>query len=115
MPIKKDTIAKFARNLTALGCSFKIIEEDGTEHGSLEVVAPKARRPRSDILSRVDYKTALDKIKVGDVVELYVPDGVSYASVQSSVSAYANKLYGAGAITSSANHKTKTLEVLRLQ
>ena len=115
MSIKKDTIAKFARNLTALGCSFKIIEEDGTEHGTLVVQTPKARAPKTDVLSRVDYKSALVKLKVGDVVELAIPDDLPGASVQSSLAACAVKLYGVGSVTSSFNRKTKCLEVLRLQ
>ena len=40
--IKKKTIGIYVRHLTNFGCRFKIIEEDGTEHGDLIVAAEKS-------------------------------------------------------------------------
>lgn len=115
MSLKKETIAKYARTLRALGCSFKIIEDDGTEHGDLSVVSARTKAPRSDVIGQVDYKAALEKLGVGELVELHVPPSLRGASLQSSVSACAYKLYGKGSVTSSFNRKRNTLEVLRLQ
>ena len=111
--LKKATIKKYARHLAALGCTFKVIEDDGTEHGTLVATAPT--KGRADVIGRIDYKTALAKLAVGELIELPIPEGLTGVTVQSTVSACANAMYGAGAITSSVNRKTNRLKVLRLQ
>lgn len=115
MSIKKDTIAKYARHLANFGCKFKIIEDDGTEHGALQVMpTDKPRAPRTNVIGAIDYKTPIDKLRVGDVVELLVPAGIPAASLQSAVSGYCATTYGAGKFTSSFNRRSGALEVMRL-
>ena len=115
MSVKKDTIAKYVRHLANFGCVFKIIEDDGTQHGKLEVVMAKTRAKRRSVLDLIDYKTPLCMVGVGDVVELRVPAELNPASMQSAVSGHCATKYGAGKFTSSYNRKTGLLEVMRLE
>lgn len=114
MSIKKDTVAKYVRFLANLGCVFKVIEEDGTEHGTLRTEVPKKRTPRANVIGAIDYKSPIRKLGVGDVAELPVPDSIAPVSLQSAVSGFCATTFGAGKFTSSYNRSTNMLEVMRL-
>lgn len=114
--IKKDTIAKYARQLALFGCHFKIVEEDGTEHGDLVAVTPKKpKNARTAVLKHYDYKTIIAAMKPGDVEVMVPPAGITLITLQGTVSAHCALAYGAGKFTTSMNRKDNALEVLRLE
>jgi hypothetical protein len=114
--IKKDTIVKHIRILANLGCKFKVIEEDGTEHGELVVAQPKRQNAaRAVVLKRIDYKTIIAGMKPGDVEVMVPPEGIELITLQGTVSAHCSLAYGAGKFTTSMNRKSNSLEVLKLE
>ncbi|CAB5219980.1 hypothetical protein UFOVP232_17 [uncultured Caudovirales phage] len=112
MSIKKHTIATYVRHLHNLGCNFKIIEADGTEHGSLEVA--KVYKPRVRVLGTIDYKSVIDAIAVGDVAEIAC-GALPAISVRSSVTSYATSKYGRGKFTTTIDPDTNVVEIMRLE
>jgi hypothetical protein len=115
--IKKDTIAKHIRILANLGCQFKVIESDGTEHGDLVVVTPKTRSnaPRIDVLEHVDYKTPLLAMKPGDVISIKAPPDMPLESLRSSISGCATYEFGAGSVTTTLDRPVNAVIVLRVE
>ena len=111
---KKETIAKHARILANLGCKFKIIEADGTEHGDL-VLAKAQAAPRVAVLSRVDYKTPLASMDIGDVVSIAAPSDMPVESLRSSMAAFANNKFGIGAITTTIDRPNNAVLALRVE
>jgi hypothetical protein len=113
--IKKDTIVKYARHLTNLGCQFKIIESDGTEHGELIVTTEKSRAPRVEILKHVDYKTPLLAMKPGDVISVKATHDMPLESLRSSIAGFATHAFGAGAVTTTLDRPINAVIVLRVE
>lgn len=113
---KKETIAKHIRILGNLGCKFKVIEEDGTEHGELVAVVPtKPKKPRNPVLKRVDYKAMMADMKPGDVININAPADLPLDSLRSSISGHGCELYGAGAFTTTLDRATHAVLVLRVE
>jgi len=115
MSIKEKTIERFVTQLANLGCKFKVITSEGTEYGDLVVEQPKHSRPHNKVLPHVDYKTIINNLKTGDVVEIDCPEEITINSVQSSISGYSNKVYGIGAIVTARRKGTRVLEILRVE
>jgi hypothetical protein len=113
--IKKKTIATYARHLTNFGCQFKIIEEDGTEHGDLVVAKPKSTVQRTDVLKHVDYKTPMLAMKPGDIICVTAPAGVPLESMRSCISGYATAEFGAGAVKTTLDRPINAVIVLRME
>jgi hypothetical protein len=113
--IKKDTIAKYARHLTNLGCQFKIIESDGTEHGDLIVAIPKSTTQRVDVLKYVDYKTPLMAMKPGDVISINTTPDIPLESLRSSIAGYAATEFGPGVIKTTLDRPVAAVIVLRME
>lgn len=113
--IKKKTIATYVRVLANLGCKFKIIEEDGTEHGDLVVAAPKSDVQRIDVLKHVDYKTPMLAMKPGDVISVKTTPDIPLESLRSSIAGYATKKFGVGVITTTLDRPIDAVIVLRLE
>ncbi len=113
--IKKKTIATYARHLANFGCQFKIIEEDGTEHGDLVVAAPKSAGQRTDVLKHVDYKTPMLAMKPGDVISIKTTPDIPLESLRSSIAGYATKKFGVGVITTTLDRPIDAVIVLRLE
>lgn len=112
--IKKDTIARYARHLANFGCKFKIIEEDGTEHGDL-IVAAEKRAPRVAVLKCVDYKTPMLAMKPGDVISLTAPDDVPLESLRSSIAGFATTEFGVGVVTTTLDRENNAVLILRME
>jgi hypothetical protein len=115
MSIKEKTIERFVTQLINLGCQLKVITPEGTEYGDLVVTLPRKRGPYVRVLPYIDYKTAVDNLKVGDVAELDCPEAITLDSLQSSLSSYGSKLYGMGSIVTARRKGTRILEVLRVE
>ena len=114
--LKKETIAKHIRILGNLGCKFKVIEEDGTEHGELVAVVPtKPKKPRNPVLKRVDYKAMMADMKPGDVINIKAPEDLPLESLRSSISGHGCELYGAGAFATTLDRATHAVLVLRVE
>jgi hypothetical protein len=112
--IKKETIAKYVRILANLGCQFKVIEADGTEHGEL-VVAKKPSKPRISVLAQVDYKTPLLAMQPGDVISLSATADMPLESLRSCVSSFAAHTFGTGAVTTTVDRNDNTVVILRVE
>jgi hypothetical protein len=113
--IKKETIAKHIRILANLGCKFKVIEADGTEHGELVVAADKPHTPRIEVLKHIDYKTPLMAMKPGDVISIKGMPGMPLESLRSSIAGYATHEFGAGAVTTTLDRPINAVIVLRVE
>jgi hypothetical protein len=112
---KKDIIARYARHLANFGCKFKIIEEDGTEHGELVVMPEKPSSPRIQVLKQVDYKTPMAAMKPGDVINLTAPEDMPVESLRSCISGHGTNHYGAGVFTTTVDKAANSVLVLRLE
>jgi hypothetical protein len=114
--IKKDTIAKHVRILANLGCKFKVIEADGTEHGELVVVVNAKRHVnRIEVLKLVDYKTPMKAMQVGDVISIKAPPDIPLESLRSSISGFATYKFGAGSVTTTLDRPINAVIVLRVE
>lgn len=113
--IKKKTIATYVRHLANFGCQFKIIEEDGTEHGDLVVVPPKSAVQRTNVLDLVDYKSPLLAMKPGDVISITAPADVPLESLRSSIAGYATSKFGAGVVKTTLDRPINAVIVLRME
>lgn len=113
--IKKDTIAKYARILTNLGCQYKIIESDGTEHGELVIAQEKPQAPRVSVLKHVDYKTPLLAMKPGDVISIKATPDMPLESLRSSIAGFATHEFGVGAVTTTLDRPINAVIVLRME
>lgn len=113
--LKKETIAKYVRHLTNLGCKFKVIESDGTEHGDLVTVPDKARAPRVEVLKLVDYKTPMLAMKPGDVISLTATQDMPLESLRSSIAGFATYEFGVGAVTTTLDRNNNAVLVLRME
>lgn len=113
--IKKDTITKYVRHLANFGCKFKIIEDDGTEHGDLVVAKAKTTAQRIDVLKHVDYKTPMLAMKPGDVISLSATADMPLESLRSSIAGYATSEFGAGVVTTTLDRANNAVLVLRME
>lgn len=107
-------------NLNLIGAQYKIILSDGTEIGGLKL----AKTPRSNITNHGqkehDYKAVyvdrLNTMKTGDLIELeYEDHGFKPEKARICIVGMANVRFGMKSITTSINHKTKRIEVLRVK
>jgi hypothetical protein len=107
--------------LNASGAKYKVILEDGTEYGDLQVVPPKKKitreRSRTEYGSLTPiYKDTIDKASVGDVIIFSFAEldakGIPRASLRSASLAYASKTWGNGTYTSYST--PEHLEILRV-
>lgn len=115
LPVHLIALERINRQLTNLGCKYKIISHDGVEYGDLEVVAPKppASRAYRRVIDRIDYKAVLDSLAPGEHTVIECPEDLPAAAVQAALAGYASKKYGAGAVMTS--QRGTALEVLRLE
>lgn len=121
--IQKRTLEAAIRNLKVLGAEFIIKDAEGTlhNHGTLvlgETAKPKKTRRRNPELpwgAITQYvKTMLTPMKVGDVVQVGMPNDVDIRSLHSTVSSVAIDLWGIGGATTHRDTKTNCVEVMRL-
>lgn len=114
MSIKRLAIERMARQLETLGCQFKIVMDDGTEFGTLEVSAPKQTREYNRYVNATNYKELLKDIKPGESV--FVPAGTApIDGVQSVCSSFMIQQFGKGTYMTAQNADRNGVEVLRLE
>lgn len=72
MNIQKIAITKALPLLRASGAQFKIIEPDGTEHGTLVVASPVEAKRRANLHPRgtfsTHFKPLVEKVAVGESI-----------------------------------------------
>lgn len=115
LDIQRKQIDKLVALLDAWGCKYKIVLDDGTELGTLEVMPERKKAaPKYPRGSLTDYFLPyISGLRVGDVVS--VPgDNYPLDVLRGSLSAWANHHWGTGAVTTYINRKSNTVEVLRI-
>lgn len=118
LDIQKKTLQKAIDLLDTLGCSYAIIDLDGNHYGTLQVNQPKLSKKAPLRFERGEIRRYLEQylltLKVGEVVA--IPFGkFGGGTVQSSTAAWFHHRFGSGCQTSTMNHKTNCVEVLRLK
>lgn len=103
--------------LKASGAQYKVIFDDGTEYGDLEVVTPKKRIRRTPhgVLTSM-YKDPINTAEVGDVIQFPVADvaaiDIAPETLRSAATAYASMTWGNGSYTSTITDTH--VEILRI-
>ncbi len=118
MNVKQKQVQQAIKALSAAGLRFKVIDEDGTEHGNLPVLVeqPKVQRPkrivRRNVFARSGYIGTLGKMAVGDVESIAPPSGATADEMRGAVSGTCTRLFGRGNYATSINDGH--VEVFRL-
>ena len=73
--VQQVSLKKALTMLTAIGCTFAVIDPDGNKHGTLELAEQKSDRKRlSPAFPRGEvndyFRPFVENMKVGDVVEI---------------------------------------------
>lgn len=104
--VRKNAIKRAVSMLRSAGARFAVLEDDGTQHGDLEIVrtVPSTRR-RYGTFSDY-YKPLIENLMVGD--SAFVPwgefgDEDVRESFRGSISSYMVKLWGKGSFVTHAN------------
>lgn len=118
--VQKQAAHKAIALLKVTGARYKVIFEDGTEYGDLEVVVKKKRTRVMRIphgTMAAGYKSIIDAAQVGDVVSFPFADTdklqVPRKSFRSAASAYASTTWGNGSYTSTCTNDA--FEILRIK
>lgn len=124
-PLKLRAVNEAMLVLRNLGCSYMVLDPQGVmhPHGDLSALMPQQKVQKTTKLARgsviCHYKPLIENLQPGDLVAVpYTSStGVKYPpkTLQSSISSFTNRIWGAGSITASFNHKEKQVEVLRLK
>ena len=118
LDIQKKAIEQFELVLIKAGAKYKIILEDGTQYGDLEVVEKKVIKRRSSLLPFGTlsnyFKPYVANLDVGDVVSIPI-DKFDPETLRGSVASWAVTNLGKGSVTTMVNHKLNQVDVLRLK
>lgn len=114
MSIKTDAAERLARQLETLGCQFKIITEDGTEFGELEVVREKIKREANRYVNETNYRELCKNLKPGESV-LINAGTVPLVGLQSLCATYMCHIFGKGTYMTAQQPDRNGVEVLRLE
>lgn len=112
--VKQQTLTRALNMLNALGAAYAVIEEDGTKHGTLEVVETKKRNTKYKHGELSAYAAAhMVSMEVGDIEE--IPFGkYEGEEVRSAAVSWACYHWGNGTVTTSTNKDKKVVEVFRI-
>jgi hypothetical protein len=118
LDIQKKQVELLLTVLNKAGAQYKIILDDGTEYGELQVQAKKEMKRRSSLLPRGTltnhYIPYVSSMQVGEVTSIPCT-GFDAESLRSSLSSWIHHHWGASAGTTMINRRTGDLEVLRLK
>lgn len=112
MDVKAKAITQAVRLLQAAGAQFKVIADDGTEFGELEVAAQKIRSCRRGHFAATGYLQKLEAMEVGGVEILRPEQPEDLESLRGSVCGKASRLFGRGNYTTVVNDGA--VEILRI-
>jgi hypothetical protein len=113
-----DLINKAVNLLKAANAEYSIIGPDGKVYGEVAFQRKKKKYTndkRYEYGERTEHvRRYVDDLKCGEVVD--VPFGrYEGKAVRGSLNAYLGKLFGAGSVTTSIDHKKKVIQVLRIE
>ena len=113
--IKAKALEQAIKILDALKLSYLIIDENGNKHGSLEAVEQRKRAPsefpRGEVRGYI--LPFIKDMKVGDIAQVNAGKyGVE--RIRANMTSWMIEKYGKGSCTTSANHETNTVEILRI-
>lgn len=111
MDIKNTAITRAIAMLTAAGAQFKVITEDGTEYGTLEV-KPQVKRKKSGVNFKEIYYPVLSPMQVGDTATLIAEEGIPPEGLRSAMCGWASMMWGNGSYIS--ERKNEVIEILRV-
>jgi hypothetical protein len=118
LDIQKKALFSLVAMLQKSGAQFKIILDDGTEYGELEVQVKKICTRKPSLLPRGTLTTFftpyVSALEVGDVSAIPL-SGLDGESLRSSLSSWIHAHWGASGGTTILNKTTNSLEVLRLK
>lgn len=118
LDIQKKQLDNLLNMLNKAGAQYKIILDDGTEYGALEVQVKKEMKRRSPLLPKGTlsnhYVPYVENLQAGEVVAI-PSNGYDIEAIRSSLASWAHAHWGAQASTTMLNRKTNHLEVLRLK
>lgn len=115
MKVQKITLERAILMLNAIKAKYKIIAEDGTEYGDLELAPKKGKRTLRYALGEMSeyYRPMVEDMKPGDV--RVVPAGkFAVEALRGTMTGWIAYKWGAGAAVTSVNRKDNTIEVLRV-
>jgi hypothetical protein len=114
MSIKNIAIERLSRQLETLGCHFKIITEDGTEFGDLEVVREKSKREANRFVNETNYRELCKNLRPGESV--FIPAGTApLDGLQALCATYMGQTFGKGTYMTARQSERNGVEVLRLE
>lgn len=118
LDIQKKAIEQFEQVLVKAGAKYKIILDDGTQYGDLEVAEKKVIKRRSSLLPMGTisnyFKPYVQNLSVGEVVAVPIST-FDPETLRGSLASWAVTNWGKGTTTTMVNHKTNQIEVLRLK
>lgn len=118
LDIQKKALFSLVAMLQKSNAQFKIILDDGTEYGDLQVQPAKSCKRRPSILPRGTlknfYTPYVSELDVGDVVAIPLAN-MDGESVRSSLSSWIHTNWGASGGSTMLNKTNNSLEVLRLK
>lgn len=116
LDIRMVALQRALQYLNSCNAKYKIIAEDGSEYGTLEVVKnqpPKRQLAYPVGMLRNYYGPYIQNMNVGDVV--LVPLGqFDFDRLQGGIGSLSNKLWGNGSVITRRDPVRNAIEVLRV-
>lgn len=106
-------LGNMLKGLKVLGCSFIVIDSEGTRHEYGDAIGKKhkSKNPHGEL--RKYYMPLIQDMNPGDAVE--IPAGeYSIDQIQSGVTSTLSKIWGNGSYITSRDSNKNTIEVLRV-
>jgi hypothetical protein len=112
--VKEQTLVRALNMLKAIGATYAVIEENGTKHGTLEVLEPRRRGNKYAHGELSGYASKhIANMSVGDVQE--IPFGkYEGEEVRAAAVSWACYHWGNGTVTSATVKDRQLVEVLRI-
>lgn len=114
--VKNVALKRAIQMLNAAGVMYKVIGDDGTHYGELEVRPPKMRKghsgPRTDL--KTYYLPYVKDLQPADVAVIPTPEGIVGERIRSASQAWCIKQWGSGSTISSWKVGTNVVEILRV-
>lgn len=114
--VKELVMKRALANLSAIGCTYAIIDSDGVKHGSLELASKRGHTRCAPIYGmgtlKKYYAPFIEQMPIGTVVSI-PPDKFTAEKIRGAICSELFRMYGKGNYTTTVNRKTNCVEVLR--
>jgi hypothetical protein len=112
--VQKKAFDNALKLLTQMNCQFLIIDEDGNEYGQLDKKGKRKRAQKYPYGALANHvRTYINDLEVGQI-QLVPFDMFKPNDLQSSASAFADKIWGKGSYHSHVNKTGEVLEFVRI-